>query len=106
MSTLSGRFTQAPEEKRRYILNYTLTLSEGETVSSMGVPSIVQTYGKLTIAPLVVSSVVIGPTPFTSVVFYVSGGDDQTIFEVQFLATTSVGQIIEDIVEMTIQSDL
>lgn len=106
MSKLSGRFTQAPEERRRYILNYTLTLSAGERILGVGVPSITQTFGKLTVVPLVIDGVLIGPTPFTEVVLYASGGDDQTIFEVQFLSTTSTGQIIEDVIEFSIESDL
>lgn len=106
MSKLSGRFTQAPEERRRYILNYTLTLSEGERVTSMAVPVISQTFGKVSVAPFVISGVAIGPDPFTSVVFYASGADDDTIWEIQFLATTSAGQIIEDVIEFTIDSDL
>jgi hypothetical protein len=107
MSRLSGRFTQAPEERRRYILNYTLTLSEGEFVTSMAVPVITRTFpqGAAPVTPLVIDSVVIGPTPFTSVIFYASGGDDNTVFEVQFLATTSTGQIIEDVIEFSIESD-
>lgn len=105
MSKLSGRFTQAPEEKRRYILNYNLTLSAGETVSSIVVNSITQVFGKTTVAPFVINGIVIGPGN-TQVVFFASGGDDQTDYEVQFLATTSVGQIIEDVVYFSIQSDL
>lgn len=106
MSNLSGRFTQTPGERRRYILNYTLTLSAGEFISSVNLASITQTFGKVTIAPLVIDGVLIGPDPFTEVVLYASGGDDQTIFEVQFLATTSTGQIIEDVIEFSIESDL
>ena len=106
MTTLSGSYTQAPEEKRRYILDYTLTLSSGETISSITTPvSITQTYGPTSVAPLVVSSIVIAPGGL-QVVFYVSGGDDGTQFEVQFLANTSAGQILEDVVEFTIESDL
>ena len=105
MSKISGRFTQAPEEKRRYILNYTLTLSEGETISNTVVNSITQVFGLTTVAPFVIDNIVIGPGN-TQVVFFAHGGDDQTDYEVQFLSTTSVGQIIEDVVYFSIQSDL
>lgn len=105
MSRISGRFEQAPEEKRRYILNYNLTLSEGETVTSMNVPPVTQIFGRATVAPLVIDGVIIGPGN-TQVVFYASGGDDQTEFEVQFLATTSAAQVIEDVVSFSIESDL
>lgn len=105
MSTLSGRFIQAPEEVRRYILNYGLTLSGGETLTTVVVHSITQVFGKTTVAPFVVNNIVIGPGA-TQAVYFVSGGDDQTDYEVQFLATTSVGQVIEDVVYYSIQSDL
>jgi hypothetical protein len=106
MSKIDGRFTQTAEERRRYILNYSLTLSGGERVSVMGVPVVTQTFGKVSVAPFVIDGLAIGPDPFTSVVFYASGGDDATIWEIQFLATTSTGQIIEDVVEFTIDGDL
>jgi hypothetical protein len=106
MSRLSGRFRQAPEEKRRYILDYTLTLSAGEVISSIAVGTITQTSNPVSLSPLLISSVVVGPSPALQVIFYASGGDDQSQWEVQFLATTSVGQIIEDVVEFNIESDL
>lgn len=106
MSTFSGVFTQAPEEKRRYILDYTLTLSAGETITSISTPiSITQTDGATSISPFVITSVIIGPGAL-QVIFFASGGDDGTEFEVQFLANTSAGQIIEDVVQFTIESDL
>lgn len=106
MSKITGRFEQTPEERRRYILNYTLAVSPGEFVASMAVPVILQTFGKVSVAPFVIDGVAIGPDPFTSVVFYASGADDDTIWEVQFLATTSAGQILEDVIEFTIDGDL
>lgn len=106
MSTLSGVFTQAPEEKRRYILDYTLTLSAGETITSISTPiSITQTDGATSVSPFIITSVVIAPGGL-QVTFFASGGDDGTEFEVQFLANTSAGQIIEDVVQFTIESDL
>lgn len=106
MSIYSGVFAQAPEEKRRYILDYTLTLSEGETVASIVTPiSITQTFGATPVTPFTVTSVVIGPGGL-QVVFYASGGEDGTEFEVQFLANTSAGQIVEDVVKFTIRSSL
>lgn len=106
MSVFSGVFQQAPEEKRRYILDYALTLSSGETITSMTTPiSITQEFGASTVAPFVINGVTVGPGS-TQVVFYASGGDDGTEFEVQFLANTSAGQIIEDVVKFTIESDI
>lgn len=106
MSTFSGVFTQRPEEKRRYILTYTLTLSAGETVTSITTPILIQqTFGPATISPFVIDTVLIGPGG-TQVLFFAHGGDDGTEYEVQFLANTSAGQILEDVVKFTIASAL
>lgn len=104
MSSFSGVFNQAPEEKRRYILNYSLTLSSGEQVTSIVTPIVItQTFGPATVAPFVIDGVVIGPGG-TQVVFYAHGGDDGTEYEVQFLANTTAAQIVEDVVKFTIAS--
>lgn len=105
MTTLSGKFEQSPVARRRYILNYQLTLSSGETVVSVGTPTVTQIFGKITVAPFAISSVVIS-SDGTEVLFYASGGDDGTQYEVLFLATTSAAQILDDVVEFDIDSDL
>lgn len=106
MSTFSGVFTQTPLEKRRYILNYALTLSSGEQVTAIITPiTIVQTFGPATVSPFVIDGVLVGPGG-TQVVFYAHGGDDGTEYEVQFLANTTAAQVLEDVVKFTIASDL
>lgn len=105
MSSLSGRFTQDPAARRRYLLDYTLSLSEGETVTAVAINSITQIAGLTTVVPLTIDGVIIGPGGLV-VQFFASGGDDDTEFEVQFLATTSVGQIIPDTVQFNIESEL
>lgn len=102
MSTLSARFTQSPEEVKRYVLDYTLFLSAGETITG-----ITATISNLTTPPvgapvLVVSSIALGPSPTLQVVYYVSGGADSQSYEVTFLATTSIGQTLQDVVQYDI----
>lgn len=101
MSTLSARFTQGPQEAKRYMLDYTLFLSTGEavtsvvaTITNMGTPP----QGS---PPLVVSSTVIGPGGL-QVIFFVSGGVSGQSYEISFIATTSIGQKLQDIVQYDI----
>jgi hypothetical protein len=105
MPRYSAQFTQSPNEKRRYMLDYTLDLSSGEGVTSMATPNVINTPGQIIVDPLVVNGVVIGPGGL-QVVFYVSGGDANNDYEVQFLATTTAGQIKEDVIKIHIRSDV
>jgi hypothetical protein len=107
MTTLSARFVQSPNERRRYLLDYTLDLASGETIVSMSTPVIVNGSSNPDpeIAPLVIDSIAIAPGAL-QVAFFASGGDNTGTYEVQFLATTSIGQIREDVIEFDIQGDL
>lgn len=105
MPRYQAQFTQSPNEKRRYMLDYTLDLSTGEAVTSMATPVVVNTPGQVIVNALVVNGVVIGPGGL-QVVFYVSGGDANNDYEIQFLASTSANQIKEDVIKMHIWSDI
>ena len=101
MSSLSARFTQSPEEVKRYLLDYTLFLVSGESVVSVAA-----TIKTLTTPPqgapaLVVSNIVLGPGGLQAL-YFISGGADGQVYEVTFLATTSVGQILQDVIEYDI----
>lgn len=102
MSTLAARFVQSPEEVKRYTLDYTLQLSTGETIT--GITATITNLGTplLGSPPLVCNNVTIGPSPALQVFFYISGGVDSQSYEVTFLATTSIGQTLEDVVEYDI----
>lgn len=102
MSTLSARFTQSPEEVKRYLLDYTLQLSAGEVVVS--ITAAITNLGQppLGAPPLVCNNITIGPSPALQVLYYISGGLDSQSYEVTFLATTSIGQVLEDVVEYDI----
>lgn len=99
MSQLSGQFTQDVPENRRYILDYTLQLSSGETVTSLTYSLSSPTGGNplaLTISNVTLNSA--GTMGF----FYATGGIANQQYEVAFLATTSIGQIFEDVIKFTI----
>jgi hypothetical protein len=101
MSTLSARFTQGQKESKRYLLDYTLFLVTGEsvvsvapTITNMGTPPVGS-------PPLVVSTIVVGPGGLQAL-YFVSGGVAGQSYEISFLATTSVGQILQDVVQYDI----
>jgi hypothetical protein len=108
MSTFQARFKQSPVENLAYVLNYGLFLAPGEYLVSV-VCNVQQNLG-VTIPPLVVTAPVVvaalAPAVPTTASYFVSGGVDQGVYEVQFLATTSSGQILEDIVEYTLAEKL
>jgi hypothetical protein len=108
MSQISARFNQSPAEVKRYVLDYTMQLATGESIDSIAV-NVVQVGGVTTVAPFVIDNVALLP-PESGVVlgaaFFASGGDNNTQFEIQFLATTSLNQILEDVVSFTLAEKL
>lgn len=111
MSTLSARFIQSPAETKRYVLDYTLQLAPGENINSIAV-NIVPTTGPATApaaAALVVSGMALLPPVKGQTIgaaFFVSGGVNQGQYEIQFLATTSLTQILEDVVQFSLTEKL
>ncbi len=100
MSTYSAKFTQSPTEIKRYVLDYTQQLASGENIVSF-VVNVVQNSGATT-PPLVVTNLALLPANALGQVYgaayFVSGGVTTGTYEIQFLATTSLGQVLEDIV--------
>lgn len=94
MSVLSGRFQQTVSEVKRYELDYTDQLASGETVVSIAV-NVTSPSGASTM--LTINNVAITPAG-NQAVFYASGGQDLSSYEVQFLATTTLTQVFEDVV--------
>lgn len=109
MSKFSAKFKQSPVEVKRYVLDFSLQLATGESVLST-VITVIQTGGTVLGSPvLVVNGVALLP-PVSGVVlgaaYFVSGGIDTGIYEVKFLTTTSVGQVLEDVVQYTLAEKL
>lgn len=104
MSILQAKFRQSPDEVLRYILDYSLFLAPTESLVSV-TPAIFQNTGMTTPAfditvPIVISAT--APLLSTQASYFASGGVDQGVYEVQFLATTSLGQVLEDVIEYTL----
>jgi hypothetical protein len=104
MTTLSARFAQSPAEAKRYVLDYTLQLATGEAIVSLAI-NIVQRGGPTTGPALLINNVALLP-PVGGVVlgaaFFASAGNNACQYEVQFLATTTLGQILEDVVQFVL----
>lgn len=85
-----GRFRQTPLENKIYVVDYSQWLGSGETLLTVN-PTVTQT----TTPPLLISGVATSPDG-KSVSFFVSGGADNTTYEVEVLATTTAGQTKND----------
>lgn len=106
MTTLSARFSQAPSEVKRYMLDYTAQLNDGESLIGLVANVNPVTQPMPVGAPdFVINNIVIAPNG-TQAIFYASGGLDQFSYEIQFLATTSIAQTFEDIVEFDVLEKL
>lgn len=99
MSQLSGKFTQDNPEVRRYILDYTLQLASGETVTAMSFTISSPTGDNP--ANFTVNNVTINAAG-TMAFFYATAGTAYQQYEVAFLATTSLNQVFEDVISFTI----
>lgn len=101
MSTLSARLTQAPSEVKRWMLDYTAQVTQGETI--VGLTVTVTPIGTVPMGSpaVVINNIVIAPGA-TQAIFYAQGGADGQNYEAVFLATTSIGQVFEDVVEIDI----
>lgn len=94
------KFNQDPNERKRYTIDYTSWLDDGETITlATFTPS------PATTTPLVVNDNVITPDGL-GVQFYVSGGEDKQLYEVVVTITTSGTQIKEDVVQFNIKDSV
>jgi hypothetical protein len=107
MSTIAARFKQSPVETKRYLVDFTLDLATGESITTVAV-AITRISGTATPA-LVVTNVALLPAVsgvVTGFAYFVSGGVDQGQYEVQFLTTTSLGQVLETVVAYNLAEKL
>lgn len=107
MSVIRANFSQSPNERLRYVLDQTLFLADGE-----GIVSIVVVITPVDVTtPLVINGLALfPPDPIKNAVlaaaYFCSGGNAGETYEVQFLTTTTLGQVLEDVVRYTLRSDL
>lgn len=100
MSQITARFNQSPSAVRRYLIDYTIDLSTGESIASVAAPTITSPSGELS-PTLVISNVVLAPAVggiVSQVTFFMSGGTDGQNYEIEFLATTTLTQVFDDVI--------
>lgn len=100
MSVLTGKFKQSPNEKKRYVMDYSLDLDSGEIITIVA-PAIVNPTGAPVSPAFVCDGVAIAPAG-TQFIFYASGGADGFQYEIQFIVTTSLSKIFDNVVAFPI----
>ena len=80
---LTARYRQAPGAKLRYVLDLSGWLGDGEYITLITPEHD---------ANLIVDNVSALPSDFTSYEFFVSGGEEGTIYDLTITVTTSDGQ--------------
>jgi len=96
MSVLAGRFKQSPNEVKRYVMDYSLDLDTGETITLV-TPAVVNPSGAPVSPAFLCTGVAIAPSG-TQFIYYASGGADGYQYEIQFLVTTSLAKVLEAVV--------
>lgn len=105
MSKITARFNKSPLSVRRYLIDFTLDLATGESVSSIAVPTVTSPSGEL-VPSLVINNIVLAPAVngvVNQATFFASGGTSGQTYEVEFLTTTSIGQILDTVIAYTVQ---
>jgi hypothetical protein len=85
------KYNKSPVERKRYSISYSEWLDTGEAVQSVAFT----VRSNSVISPLVIDGIMVQPDAI-GVQYYVSGGLDQTLYEVLAQMTTVGGQIKED----------
>lgn len=93
-----GSFKQTPQEKKRYTISYADWLDAGEVVAS-----VVYGIDNITVPPLLVESSMI-QVDGLGVSFYVSGGLDEEVYQLNVLMETDAGQRKEDYIAYVVET--
>lgn len=92
-----GSWKHTTQEKKRYTVSYENWLGTGEVVST-----VVYAIDPTSTTPLIVESSAVDPDGL-GVTFYVSGGEDETEYQINVLATTDAGQRKEDYITIVVE---
>lgn len=104
MTILSARFKQAPLERKRYVLDYSLQLGTGEAIVGL-TSQVTQISGAASPAFVIDGTGLLPPVNgvITGCAYFASLGVNAGQYEVRFLATTNIGQVLEDVVQYNVQ---
>lgn len=94
---LLGRYKQQTGERRKRGIDFDRFLEDGETITDVDT-----SVTPVTDTPLVVSDVTID-SDGRDFVYFVSGGEDNTEYTIEFSCTTSGGQTVENEVEIEVE---
>ena len=93
-----GKYCKAPDERKRYSINYADWLDTGEILTLVTFE-----VTPIDADPIVIDGIAI-ESGEKSVVFYASGGLDGKSYKAITTATTSGGQVKEDTVQYTVKA--
>ena len=93
-----GKYNKTPTERKRYTIDFSQWLDTGETVITF-------TYSSTPagVTPVVIDAYTIAVGGL-SVGIYVSGGISGTNYKIDVIATTSTGQIKEDVILYSVRA--
>lgn len=92
-----GSWKHTTQEKKRYTVSYDNWLGTGEVIST-----VVYAIEPTSTVPLVVESSAVDPDGL-GITFYVSGGENETEYQINVLATTDAGQRKEDYITIIVE---
>lgn len=98
MSVLKA-FVKTAIERKRYTLNYACWLENSEALSDFAIQVTPATED----APLLPSGAFVDPT-FKRITTYLAGGTPGVLYTVRFVATTSLGQVKSDDLQLKVQA--
>lgn len=104
MSDISAKFRKSPASVRRYLIDYTLDLPVGDSIVSVAPPAV--TCPNELSPTLLINGIVLAPAingQVTQATFFATGGTNGNTYEVEFLATDSLGQVFDTVVAFTVQ---
>jgi len=90
-----GKFKKSPADRKRYVVQYQDWMNEGETV--VGLAAV----GSVPDDDFYLDGYFIGPDAL-EIIFFVSGGLTGKSYDVTLTATTSLGQIKENVVTFVV----
>jgi hypothetical protein len=108
--SISARFNQSSIEVKRYLLQYQLQLAAGEYITAVTC-TITSSTDEDNNGGFQITSIAIAPSPNNyEVAFFASCATpsvaDLNVYNANFVATTSLGQVLQDVVVYNIQNKL
>jgi hypothetical protein len=98
-----GKYTKAPDERKRYTIGYTDWLDTSELVSTVTYEVTFANGDAATGSPVVIDEDSVDDEA-TGAIFFASGGDDGEQYKVVATMTTTGGQVREDSVLFNVKA--